>query len=99
MLESNRTTLSNKGLKLSFPTNSTKLMMLKLTVVRFVLRIPNTSSSKVLQEAANRKFSQVVTGVVPTMESLMTKSENRALELIRELRELVIRVNNVSTLS
>ena len=41
----------------------------------------------------------MVTGVVPTMESLMIKSENRVYELIRELRELVIRVNIVSTLS
>ena len=45
------------------------------------------------------KFSQVVTSVVLATESSMTKLENRALELIRELRELVIRVNIVSTLS
>ena len=75
------------------------MMMLKSSVVRFVQRIPNTGSSKALQEAANRKFSQVVTSVVSAMESLMTKSENRALELIKELKELIIRVNAVSTLS
>ena len=75
------------------------MMMLKSSVVRFVQRIPNTGSSKALQEAANRKFSQVVTSVVSAMESSMTKSENRALELIKELKELIIRVNVVSTLS
>ena len=37
--------------------------------------------------------------MVQAMESPMIKPENRALELIRELRELVIRVNIVSTLS
>ena len=75
------------------------MMMLKSSVVRFVQRIPNTGSSKALQEAANRKFSQVVTSVVSAMEPSMTKSENRALELIKELKELIIRVNAVSTLS
>ena len=75
------------------------MIMLKSSVVRFVQRIPNTCSSKALQEAANRKSSQVVTSVVSAMESSMTKSENRALELIKELKELIIRVNVVSTLS
>ena len=74
-------------------------MMLKSLVVRFVQKVPNTGSSKVLQEATNRKFSQVVTSVVLATESSMTELENRALELIRELRELVIRVNIVSNLS
>ena len=74
-------------------------MMLKSLVVRFVQKVPNTGSSKVLQEATNRKFSQVVTSVVLATESPVTKLENRALELIRELGELVIRVNIVSTLS
>ena len=37
--------------------------------------------------------------MVPVMESLMIKSENKALKLIRELRELIIRVNIVCTLS
>ena len=41
----------------------------------------------------------MVIGVVPTTESSMIKSENRTLELIIELREIVIRVNIVSTLS
>ena len=37
--------------------------------------------------------------MVPTSMSPMIKSENRALKLIRELRELIIGVNIVCTLS
>ena len=37
--------------------------------------------------------------MVPVMESPMIKSENKDLKLIRELRELIIRVNIVCTLS
>ena len=82
------TTLSNLSLKMSFPTDSAKLMMWKSSVKQVCLGESTTSS--LMPAIVIRSPPQMATGVVPTTKSSMIKLAYRSFQKKYQFRRICI---------